>query len=115
VADDQREIITDAIYVITVDDGRSRASRVGWNVARLTALVAVALAVAVLSLSGGAGHRRQRVRARAAVPVISTQLGGRREVNRANSVRVAREIRVHDRSRAKRIGRRQRGRGNEEN
>ena len=105
IADDHRAIITDAIYVISVDDGRSRASRVRWFVARLAAFVAVALGVAVLSLPGGSGHQRRRVRARVAVPVVATQLGGWREVNRANSVRVAREIREHDRHAGERAGR----------
>jgi hypothetical protein len=104
MTDDHRAITTDAVYVIAVDDGHSRASRVRWFVARLTAFVAVALAVAVLSLRGGAGHRRHRVRARVAVPVVVMQLGGRREVNRANSVRVAREIREHDRQADERAG-----------
>ena len=105
MADDHRAIITDAVYVISVDDGRSRASRVRWFVARLAALVAVALAVAVLSLPGGSGHQRHRLRARAAVPAVATQLGGWREVNRANSVRVAREIREHDRHAGEHAGR----------
>src|SRR5437660_527156 len=64
MADDPRAIITDAVYVIAVDDGRSRASRVRWFVARLAAFVAVGLAVAVLSLRGDAGHRRHRVKLR---------------------------------------------------
>ena len=105
MADDPRAIITDAIYVTGVGDGRSRASRVRLFVAGLAALAAVAAAVALLIPMGGAGHQRRHVRAPVAVPFVTTRLAGWREVNRANSVRVAREIRRHDRDVDDRAGR----------
>jgi hypothetical protein len=105
MVDDHRGIITEAVYVTAVGDGRIGVSRARLFVAGLVAVVAVALAVAAVSLVGGAGHRRHRVRALVAVPIVTTPLAGWREVNRANSVRVARQMRKQDRDANDRPGR----------